>query len=148
MGRVLCANRADRQAETGDLNRGARQPLDAAQGGSGELLPIDALTVRCRMPRNRSIACALNSPRSAIAIRGAVSALRNRSKAVRKQAEICSEISSICRNGICSRAFLRSVSTAESSLLKVSDHFNPHFPWASNSARDSILAHSARYPAS
>ena len=39
------------------------------QGGIGELLPIDALTVRCRMPRNCSIAANLNSPGSAIAIR-------------------------------------------------------------------------------
>ena len=41
----------------------------AAQGGIGELFPIDALTVRCRIPRNCSMAKNLNSPTSATAIK-------------------------------------------------------------------------------
>jgi hypothetical protein len=42
--------------------------LAAAQGGIGGSDLIDALTVACRIPWNRSIAENLNSPRSSIRI--------------------------------------------------------------------------------
>lgn len=90
--------------------------------GSGGLAATRALSCTgregqvscCNRPLNRSIAENLNSPRSLMAIKPGDSEPRNCSNASRNQVAICSEISSICRIGICSRAFLRSVSTAKS----------------------------------
>jgi hypothetical protein len=92
--------------------------LDVAQSGIGESVLSDALTVACRIPRNRSIAENLNSPRSVIAIRLEDSEPRNCSNDVRNQSEICVAIASISRNGICSRAVRRSVSSARSRAFR------------------------------
>jgi hypothetical protein len=67
----------------------ASRTRSAAQGGIGLFVPIDAKTVRCRIPRELSIAEYLNPPKSVACIRLEDSESRNCSNAIRSQAAIC-----------------------------------------------------------